>query len=705
MTTEMHRSVVRKGRPLFKAAAVEKPYTTIFVHSHVHTGGLLDPQHMVVPSDQGHDANALLLGESGDVLVTSLPLDSAYLEYWTGQLQLSCPLLYSLPAQHFRGTLHQSLLAHVDDFIDFLKHHKAKGRFKDTIVLSVFEADEKDRELLRHLQAAGIGKVISECNYDLLDLGTKTAWRSFCKSNGIPQLPGGVFSSAEEVLKFVRGELERGHSILLKSPHGIGGLGQLRIAATQVRVAQFDTFEFDDTQLSFINTTLSTERNILVERFAESFECEQVVDIYIDPILRTQHSSVIFDQLTMQPPEETGGVAYYGAKYPSVHFEAKEKCSKVVKEALLPALIKVGYTGPAGIDVMYRPPHPLHFVEVNMRTDAITYIKHLTDRVGKSIFNKEAGQTAFMTLVNLPHTLSFAEILARFGEVLQPSGEGVFVFTNPNRHRWHFYDVAAISPQGLRSAQRLMRTSLQKIWGEEQAKLFLKSIQLHPTPLLARQQPGVCAYPYLVSLPHNYFSDSWDETKKWPTILFLHGMDERGSDLVKVKQHGIPRTVQEHKDFPFISISPQCPEGTEHWDPEELVKLLDHVEEEFRVDPSRIYLTGCSMGGEGVWHLAMISPHRFAAIAPICGDAPTEATPENVAKIAHLPTWVLHGMCDPVVPFDDSVKMVEALRQVNAPQVHFTAYANTEHDAWTETYNNTELYQWFLKHQNTHAMS
>jgi hypothetical protein len=40
--------------------------------------------------------------------------------------------------------------------------------------------------------------------------------------------------------------------------------------------------------------------------------------------------------------------AYYGAKYPSVHFEAKAAVCGVIKEALLPALIKAGYTGPAG---------------------------------------------------------------------------------------------------------------------------------------------------------------------------------------------------------------------------------------------------------------------------------------------------------------------------------------------------------------------
>jgi pimeloyl-ACP methyl ester carboxylesterase len=691
---------VKKGRPLFKAQ--KKPYSTIFVHSHSHAGGLLDPAFQVVPADQAHDANAILLGGRRDVVVTSLPVESSYISYWTETLKLSEPLFYTLPPAHFKGTTLQSLLHNVDPFIGFLKEQKAKGLLKDTLVLSVFEADETDKELLSRLQHAEVGHVISECNYDLLDLGTKTTWRTFCKANGIPQLPGGVFHTIDEVLQFTRKELAHHHSVVLKSPHGIGGLGQLRIIADPQRVKSAHDYQFDDEQLSFIRHTLANEKEILAERFANRSECEQVVDVYIDPILPGHCSSVIFDQLTKEPTQGSGGIAYYGAKYPSVHLEAKAQLCSIVKESLMPALVRTSFTGPAGIDVMYRPPHPPHFVELNMRTDAITYIKHLSDRVGKALYEKEAGQMAFMTLVNLPHTLSFSQIRDTFASVLQPSEEGVFVCTNPNRHRWGSYDVAAISPLGLHVAERLMKRSLQAIWGDETARTFRTNIQRHPIPLLARQGGPGGAYPYLVSLPHDY-DDTWDTDKTWPAILFLHGMDERGSDLSKVRQHGIPKAVQEHKDFPFISISPQCPEGEEHWDVARLAQLLDQAMEEFRADPKRVYLTGCSMGGEGVWRLALASPHRFAAIAPVCGDAPSEALPNKVERIKAVPAWVFHGVKDNVVPFDDSVKMVTALQEAGAGHVKFTQYEDTAHDAWTDTYNNPLLYDWFLQNTNEEA--
>ena len=61
---------------------------------------------------------------------------------------------------------------------------------------------------------------------------------------------------------------------------------------------------------------------------------------------------------------------------------------------------------------------------------------------------------------------------------------------------------------------------------------------------------------YLFFLPQDYYSD---KNTRWPLILFLHGMGERGTDLELVKIHGIPKIVKTQKDFPFIAVSPQCP--------------------------------------------------------------------------------------------------------------------------------------------------
>lgn len=194
---------------------------------------------------------------------------------------------------------------------------------------------------------------------------------------------------------------------------------------------------------------------------------------------------------------------------------------------------------------------------------------------------------------------------------------------------------------------------------------------------------------YLLFLPTGY-----DVRQSYPTIVFLHGAGERGDDLDRVGIHGPPRLVRERPDdFPFIIVSPQV-EDDRIWSTAVLDALLEEVTERYAVDPDRIYLTGLSMGGYGAWHLAMEFPHRFAAIAPISGGA----TITGACTLRHLPVWVFHGALDEVVPVSRSEELVSRLRGCDG-HIRYTRYEDAGHDAWTRTYENPELYRWFLQHR------
>lgn len=197
---------------------------------------------------------------------------------------------------------------------------------------------------------------------------------------------------------------------------------------------------------------------------------------------------------------------------------------------------------------------------------------------------------------------------------------------------------------------------------------------------------------YLLYLPPGY--DKAD--KSFPLILFLHGAGETGNDLNLVKKHGPPKIVAKKKDFPFIVVSPQAP--VRGWKPKQLLALLDDVESKYKVDKDRVYLTGLSMGGYGTWSLAAAAPGRFAAIAPICGGG----NPKTAEKLKDMPIWVFHGAKDRAVPLKRSEDMVAALKKAGN-KVKFTVYPNAGHDSWTESYNNPELYKWFLEHRRRGA--
>ena len=210
---------------------------------------------------------------------------------------------------------------------------------------------------------------------------------------------------------------------------------------------------------------------------------------------------------------------------------------------------------------------------------------------------------------------------------------------------------------------------------------------------VARTQQGGDRQPlrYLLYVPDRDLSPG-DE--RLPLLLFLHGGGEGGSEIEKVKKHGLPKLIAAGRSFPFIVVSPQNPSETQFWDDQQLIRLLDELEMKLPVDRTRVYLTGLSRGGFGAWRLAIQNPDRFAALVPICGGG----LAPYAKKLKDVPTWVFHGMKDPVIPVEESQRMVDALKLAGG-HVRFTVYPDVQHDAWTQTYNTPELYDWLLQQQ------
>jgi len=199
---------------------------------------------------------------------------------------------------------------------------------------------------------------------------------------------------------------------------------------------------------------------------------------------------------------------------------------------------------------------------------------------------------------------------------------------------------------------------------------------------------------YYAQFPETYGRDAG---KKWPLIVFLHGVGERGGTLedVKAMPHSIPRIAATDKDFRFVAVSPLCPRGMTWQEmPYLLNVLIDEVVQKYAIDEERIYLTGLSMGGIGTWSLALFYPDRFAAIAPVCGTLETG----KVKRLKSLPIWAFHGEIDPIISLNDEEKAIEAL-EADGADVRYTVYKGLGHAVWNNAYNTPELYDWFLQHR------
>jgi len=198
-----------------------------------------------------------------------------------------------------------------------------------------------------------------------------------------------------------------------------------------------------------------------------------------------------------------------------------------------------------------------------------------------------------------------------------------------------------------------------------------------------RQHLGlVDDYQYVIDLPADYDADP---NKKWPLIVFLHG----SGDGVQIRKNGLPRLMEMGKQLPAIVISPESITH-EWWQVPNLSHFLDTVSAKYRIDPDRISVTGFSMGGFGTWTLALAFPDRFAAIAPVSGGG----DPADAARLVHLPTWVFHGMKDPIVPPALAIDMIDAIRKAGG-HPHSTLFPDVDHSC-AKAYNTEALYTWLL---------
>lgn len=189
------------------------------------------------------------------------------------------------------------------------------------------------------------------------------------------------------------------------------------------------------------------------------------------------------------------------------------------------------------------------------------------------------------------------------------------------------------------------------------------------------------------------YPDGYELGKKYPVIFYIHGAGGRGDDINVIRRHSFFAITETHKDFPFVSIAPQC--YADSWFDifEQLQSFIKAMIASDFCDKEHVYLMGASMGGYTTWQLAMTQPEIFAAIIPICGGGMYW----NAGRLKDVPVWAFHGDIDPVVLPRESEIMVKNTNLFGG-NARLTVYENTAHDAWSPTFKNPEVFEWLLSH-------
>ena len=203
-------------------------------------------------------------------------------------------------------------------------------------------------------------------------------------------------------------------------------------------------------------------------------------------------------------------------------------------------------------------------------------------------------------------------------------------------------------------------------------------------------------------------------TKKYPLIVFIHGIGELGTGLSRLNCCGLPKHLY-NKTFPakflvngvyhsFIVISPQFrtrPSSAQ------VQSVVDYAKSRYRVDASRVYVTGLSMGGGSTWDYAAVYGQNAAAIVPVCGGTrPTTTLASSIAS-KNLPIWTISSSHDAVVPIQwakDWISWIDSRNTAYASSTKLTVWTlETHNGTWARAYNPStrvdgySIYEWLLR--------
>lgn len=208
--------------------------------------------------------------------------------------------------------------------------------------------------------------------------------------------------------------------------------------------------------------------------------------------------------------------------------------------------------------------------------------------------------------------------------------------------------------------------------------------------------------------------------RKVPLIMFLHGAGERGQDSLLAVKEGIGPAIQKFPDrFPAVVAFPQCPKKS-WWSSARCVEIFDDVYKDvlanYKIDRSRVYLTGLSMGGYGVWLFAEKYPHDWAALLSVSGRSKPAhnypAWPQSIADrfpgkeryretakaLSYFPLYIVHGEKDPVVPVEESRKIAKYLRGLDL-DFTYDELKGRGHNIWDDVYQDESIISWLFNHR------
>jgi len=235
------------------------------------------------------------------------------------------------------------------------------------------------------------------------------------------------------------------------------------------------------------------------------------------------------------------------------------------------------------------------------------------------------------------------------------------------------YDRAPVQPLAKSSDAQVARMATRVLADKSQGNVAAtRSVPAPGTSLRFMNAAGYEGYPYILHVPPDYRGDT-----PFPLIVHLTGGPGIAMDGANNSETAIA-------EIPYLVVYPHAA-GKMWWEKEPAAmvdKLLDELRSELNIRPGGIYLTGFSNGGTGAVFYASKWPTRFGALVSLMGAGPcvTDMGEIHYDSLASVPTLIVHGTKDPIIPTDCSERLYEGLKRHHKAELSLKILKDRGHD-------------------------
>ena len=178
-----------------------------------------------------------------------------------------------------------------------------------------------------------------------------------------------------------------------------------------------------------------------------------------------------------------------------------------------------------------------------------------------------------------------------------------------------------------------------------------------------------------------------------PLVIFLHGASLCGNNIQKVRRYGVLDAIDKGKIIPTLVVAPQNPGGA--WNAHKLNELLEWAKRNYKVDTTRVYVLGMSLGGYGTMDFVGAYPEKIAAAMALCGGCSLR----DVSPLGKVPLWIMHGTADRAVSVKQSQIVVEKLQEGgNDKLLRYDWLQGGSHGILARLFYLQKTYDWLFSH-------